>query len=92
MFATFVEHSSLAASADHNELLYATLRSKLNTACPNISVQAMFGLVRQVRTWPGTKSKFELWAICAAATHHSSSNSGKYASDAGDGHRDSQGD
>ena len=40
MFASFVEHSSLAASADHNEVLYATLRSKLNTACPNILVQA----------------------------------------------------
>ena len=40
MFATFVEHSLLAASADHNEFLYATLRSKLNTACLNILVHA----------------------------------------------------
>ena len=36
MFATFVEHPSLAASADHDELLHATLRTKLNTTYPNI--------------------------------------------------------
>ena len=40
MFATIVEHSSLALSADHSAFLYATLRSKLKTACPNVFVQA----------------------------------------------------
>ena len=40
MFTSFVEHSSLAASADHNEFLYAALRSELNIACPNVLVQA----------------------------------------------------
>ena len=44
----------------------------------------------QFRKWPSTESQFELWAICATGADHSSSNAGKFASEAGDGRRDSQ--
>ena len=39
-FQTYVLHSSMSDSEQHNEFLYALLRSKINTAKPNISLHA----------------------------------------------------
>ena len=56
MFATFVEHSSLAASADHNEFFVCNIAFEAQHCMPEHLSAGQF------RTWPSTESEFELWA------------------------------